>query len=175
MSQGDASGSTPPSAGWPAPPTPSPRSASGQAALGLAVLSLAVSVLLVLGLVAAAALLTTGVISVGGSQASDPVTVTASADPSSSDSPTDGSYGTLNGRLSPAPKHGRAVSGDALMYSVQRLLNDGFGNVTALACPRVPRVAQGVVSVCHGEIDGDQWDVVVIFEDGRGDYTLDML
>ncbi|MET9023468.1 hypothetical protein ABZV93_26195 [Actinopolymorpha sp. NPDC004070] len=39
-------------------------------------------------------------------------------------------------------------------------------------CPDVASVVQGVVAVCHGTISGDQWAVIVYFEDAQGHYTL---
>ena len=34
---------------------------------------------------------------------------------------------------------------------------------------------KGVVSVCHGTVDDEDWAVVVFFEDNDGRYTLNLI
>ena len=42
-------------------------------------------------------------------------------------------------------------------------------------CPDTRKVGQGVVTVCHGQIEGDDWAVIVYFEDELGSFTLNPL
>jgi uncharacterized protein DUF4333 len=79
------------------------------------------------------------------------------------DEPLTGQIPGVQGQSLPGPGLAAAVRG--------RIQADG-GDVTAMTCPATPRVAQGVVTVCHGQIDGGAWAVVVYFEDASGTYTL---
>lgn len=65
-----------------------------------------------------------------------------------------------------------ALAGPDLKAAVQARIEDDDGEVTAMTCPDTPRVAQGVVTVCHGSIDRSEWAIVVLFEDDKGAYTL---
>jgi Domain of unknown function (DUF4333) len=81
-----------------------------------------------------------------------------------------GSMAPLTGQVTVAA--GQALPGDDLANAVeQRIVDDGASNV-ALTCPATPKVDQGVVTVCHGDIDDTEWAVVVYFEDNLGAFTL---
>jgi hypothetical protein len=67
---------------------------------------------------------------------------------------------------------GQPLPGEDLAHAIeQRIIDDGAVDV-ALECPDTPKVDQGVVTVCHGDIDGGEWAVIVYFEDELGTYTL---
>ena len=66
-------------------------------------------------------------------------------------------------------------SGGSLSSSISEVIEHDFGHVTAMACPDTPTVKQGVVTVCHGAIDGDDWAAVVFFEDRDGVFSLQLL
>jgi len=44
--------------------------------------------------------------------------------------------------------------------------------VSNLTCAEAARVAQGVVTVCHGFSGSDPWGAVVVFENRDGQFTL---
>ena len=70
---------------------------------------------------------------------------------------------------------GRSLPGDDLANAVeQRIHDDGAGDVE-MDCPDTRKVGQGVVTVCHGQIEGDDWAVIVYFEDELGSLTLNPL
>jgi hypothetical protein len=77
----------------------------------------------------------------------------------------------LTGQLSEV-RAGAPVAGPDLESEVTQVIEDDGGYVDRMTCPDVPAVAQGVVSVCHGAIDGSEWAVVVFFEDANGRITL---
>ena len=87
--------------------------------------------------------------------------------------PGDGTGGTvpLTGTL-PSTTTLAPLSGDDLQRGVStRITQDGAGAVD-MTCPQTRQVAQNVTTVCHGTIDGDEWAVVVFFEDADGAFTL---
>lgn len=85
-----------------------------------------------------------------------------------------GSVGPLTGTV-PSVTPGSALTGEALASAVSSRIEDDGGQVDAMTCPETPKVEQGVVTVCHGGIDGGDWAVIVFFEDATGKYTLDPL
>jgi hypothetical protein len=44
--------------------------------------------------------------------------------------------------------------------------------VSNVTCAETARLAQGVVTVCHGSSGGDPWGAVVVFENRDGQFTL---
>lgn len=84
-----------------------------------------------------------------------------------------GTGATLTGRLA-APPAG-PLPGSELAAAITEPLTDDGADVSQMRCPDTPRVAQGVVIVCHGTIDDSPWAVVVFFEDERGTFTLSPL
>ncbi|WP_020141997.1 DUF4333 domain-containing protein [Terracoccus sp. 273MFTsu3.1] len=75
--------------------------------------------------------------------------------------------GTLPSTTTLAP-----LSGADLERAVStRITQDGAGAVD-MTCPETRQVTQNVTTVCHGTIDGDEWAVVVFFEDDNGTFTL---
>lgn len=83
-----------------------------------------------------------------------------------------GDGGPLTGKLTTTTA---GVRGSDLEDMVTNRITDDGGEVEAMRCPDVASVVQGVVTVCHGSISGDQWAVIVYFEDAQGHYTLDLL
>jgi len=64
-----------------------------------------------------------------------------------------------------------AVFGELAVVIGEVIEQDG-GVVAGLRCPNTPLVGQGVVTVCHGTIDGGDRAVVVFFESKQGTFTL---
>jgi hypothetical protein len=81
-----------------------------------------------------------------------------------------GSY-PLTGQLETAPASA-PLSGPQLVEVLTDVIEEDGGEVTQLKCPATPRVDQGVVTVCHGSIDDEDWAIVVYFEDTQGRFTL---
>ncbi|EWT00296.1 hypothetical protein N865_16525 [Intrasporangium oryzae NRRL B-24470] len=136
-------------AGWtqpwtpPAPYVPAPRAGSGN---GLAIAALVMSIIALVCVVGMGAL---AVLAGGGPGSTTPMT------------------GTLPSGSTVTP-----LSGADLSRTVSaRIAQDG-STVDEMQCPATPKVAQGVVTVCHGTVDGGDWAVVVYFEDAIGSYTL---
>jgi hypothetical protein len=128
---------------WPAMPPPPARPDRGSSSK-LAIVSLVLSSLALLGVILALVLFLGG----GGG----------------------GGGGPLTGKL---PTTTAGVRGADLEDVVTKRISDDGGDVEAMRCPDVASVAQGVVAVCHGSISGDEWAVIVYFEDAQGHYTLD--
>nr|WP_238344779.1 DUF4333 domain-containing protein [Actinopolymorpha cephalotaxi] len=83
-----------------------------------------------------------------------------------------GGGGPLTGKLTTTTA---GVRGADLEDSVTNRITDDGGDVETMRCPDVASVVQGAVAVCHGSISGDDWAVIVYFEDAHGHYTLDLL
>jgi len=81
-----------------------------------------------------------------------------------------GSY-PLTGELDSAPA-GAPLLGPTLVSVITDVIEDDGGEVTGMKCPTTARVDQGVVTVCHGSIDDEDWAVVVYFESSAGRFTL---
>lgn len=77
----------------------------------------------------------------------------------------------LTGTL-PAVDSTGGVSGVALADEVTDRIREDGGDPTIVTCPSTPKVAQGVVTLCHARIDGMKWVAIVYFEDQQGRYTL---
>jgi hypothetical protein len=73
----------------------------------------------------------------------------------------------------PAVVEGQGYSGDLLQKEIARVVAGNGGDVTAVACPATPNVAKGVVTACHGVVDGTDWSYKVTFQDGLGHFNLD--
>jgi hypothetical protein len=151
-----------PAQSWPTPydarhPVPYPvQQTAPKAGRGLAITSLVLSAVALLGvLVVAALVLITG----------------ASAGPGTAGP---GTGGPLTGQLSRAPS-GDALPGATLATDVSHRITSDGGDVTRMDCPATARVAQGVVTVCHGAISGSDYAVVVYFEDRDGRFTLNAI
>lgn len=71
-----------------------------------------------------------------------------------------------------APSAGRSLDGPTLAAEISRQVTDEGGDPEGITCPATVKVAQDVTTVCHGEVDGDEWAFVVFFEDAEGRYTL---
>lgn len=125
-----------------------PSATAGRPASGLAIASLILSLLALLGFLAVA-----GWMYVSGTPL-----------PSETKSP-------LTGTLVAVPTNG-TLQGARLAAAVSATVENAIGEVSNLSCPDTPRVTQGVVTVCHGSISGDEWSVVVIFENRDGRFTL---
>ena len=82
-----------------------------------------------------------------------------------------GARGPLTGRVGEV-RPGSVLAGAALSAEVTRLVEDDGGEVGRITCPDTAAVGPGVVSVCHGSISGEEWAVVVFFEDEAGSITL---
>lgn len=65
-----------------------------------------------------------------------------------------------------------AVSGTTLAQTATEVLERDGADVTKITCPATARVDTGLSTVCHGEVDGEDWAVIVFFEDSRGRFTL---
>ena len=57
---------------------------------------------------------------------------------------------------------------DALVAAIE----DDGGSVDEIVCPERSQVGQGLVTVCHGSVDGFDWTGIVVFEDDEGSFIL---
>jgi hypothetical protein len=78
----------------------------------------------------------------------------------------------LQGQVDPI---GKTVTGQALSSSLTKVIEDDGGQVDEVTCPDSSAVGQGLVTVCHGSVDGSDWTGVVVFEDESGTFILDEL
>jgi hypothetical protein len=139
-------------------PSPAVEGRRSDTYRGLTIASFVLSIIAVLGV------LLLGLVMLAGS---------ADLDSTQPDDGTSGSMAPLTGSVSVAA--GQSLPGDDLANAVeQRIHADGAADVQ-MDCPGTPKVAQGVVTVCHGQIEGDEWAVVVYFEDDLGSFTLNPL
>jgi len=129
------------------PPPPLPGAPGGR---GLAITALVLSLIALLG-----------VVGVG-------VWVLGTVGPGSQD----GSAGPLTGQLAASPG-GASVTGATLASAVSARITQDGGDVSRMDCPPTPRVAQGVVTVCHGVVSSSDYAIVVYFEDPDGHFTLE--
>jgi hypothetical protein len=81
---------------------------------------------------------------------------------------------TLTGHVLAAPP-AAVLPGSTLATVVTDVIEEDGAYVTEMRCPATPRVIQGVVTVCHGTIDDEDWAVVVFFENERGAFTLQLV
>lgn len=82
--------------------------------------------------------------------------------------------GPLTGRVSSASP-GSTLPGMELSHAVTDLLEKDGAWVENVTCPDVPKVDQGVVTVCHGSMFDEESAFVLYFEDSQGQFTLDII
>ena len=75
----------------------------------------------------------------------------------------------LSGQVTPVDK---GVTGPTLEEALGRAIADDGGSVDELECPVRSQVGQGLVTVCHGSVDGWDWTGVVVFEDDAGSFIV---
>lgn len=66
----------------------------------------------------------------------------------------------------------KGVTDVALQDSLVVAIEDDGGSVDELECPPHSQVGQGLVTVCHGSVDGWDWTGVVVFEDDKGTFIV---
>jgi len=81
-----------------------------------------------------------------------------------------GGWGPTRGTV--APSSGSSLDGPSLAAEIERQVTDEGGAPEGITCPSTPKGAQDVTTVCHGDVDGEEWAFVVFFEDAEGRYTL---
>ena len=129
-------------------PSAVPAATAGRSGLGLAVVSLLFSLLALLAVLAAGAWMFVAGIPLPGETKSP-----------------------LTGRLPAVPTNG-VLPGASLAAAVSDTLQRNGEDVSNVTCADTPRVAQGVVTVCHGSSSGDPWGGVVVFENRDAQFTL---
>jgi hypothetical protein len=75
----------------------------------------------------------------------------------------------LQGDVTPT---GTTVAGTELESALTTAVEDDGGQVDEISCPDTSAVGQGLVTVCHGSIDGFDWTGVVVFEDATGTFIV---
>ena len=75
----------------------------------------------------------------------------------------------LSGTVTPIDK---GVTDEALQKALGIALDDDGSSVDTLVCPVRSQVGQGLVTVCHGSVDGLDWTGVVVFEDDAGSFIV---
>ena len=75
----------------------------------------------------------------------------------------------LSGEVTPIDN---GVTDVALRDSLVSLIEDDGGSVDEIECPPRSQVGQGLVTVCHGSVDGWAWTGVVVFEDDDGTFIV---
>ncbi|MGI3784789.1 MAG: DUF4333 domain-containing protein [Janthinobacterium lividum] len=83
-----------------------------------------------------------------------------------------GSGGWTPTRGTIGPSAGAGLDGAELAGEIERQVRDEGGDPEDVRCPATAEIAQDVTTVCHGDVDGDEYAFVVFFEDATGDYTL---
>ena len=84
-----------------------------------------------------------------------------------------GGSGVLAGTVAPS---GGAVANDVLVPALTSVIEDDGGSGGKITCPGSSAVGQGLVTVCHGSVDGfDDWTGIVVFEDSSGTFSLQEL
>ena len=84
-----------------------------------------------------------------------------------------GGSGVLTGTVAPS---GGAFANDVLVPALTSVIEDDGGSVGKITCPGSSAVGQGLVTVCHGSVDGfDDWTGIVVFEDSSGTFSLQEL
>ena len=79
-----------------------------------------------------------------------------------------GSY-VLTGEVTVVDK---GASYSALQDALVAAIEDDGGSVDEIVCPERSQVGQGLVTVCHGSVDGFDWTGVVVFEDDEGSFIV---
>lgn len=67
---------------------------------------------------------------------------------------------------------GTSVSDVVLQEAIGTALEDQGSMADELECPAQSTVGQGLVTVCHGSVDGFDWTGVVVFEDDEGTFIV---
>lgn len=75
----------------------------------------------------------------------------------------------LSGKVTTIDKG--ASDGDLQESLTVAIKGDG-GQVAQIHCPLRSQVGQGLVTVCHGSVDGLDWTGVVVFEDDAGSFIV---
>jgi len=138
----------PPAPQWAAPPAPYqyPLTAPGRGGNGLAIAAVVMSGLSLLGVLVLAVLYVAG-----------PVGDTGAP------------IGVLHGTATVA---GGQANGDELASNLRQIVTDDGGDVEELTCPASSPVDAGEVTVCHGDVSGDEWAFIVVFEDADGTFVV---
>jgi hypothetical protein len=129
-------------------PSAVPSATAGRSGLGLAIVSLICSLLALLAVLGVGAWMFVSGIPLPGETKSP-----------------------LTGRLPAVPTNG-TLPGARLATAVSATLQRNGEEVSNVTCAETARVAQGVVTVCHGSSGGDPWGAVVVFENRDGQFTL---
>lgn len=66
----------------------------------------------------------------------------------------------------------KGASHSDLQESLVTAIEDDGGSVDEIVCPERSQVGQGLVTVCHGSVDGFDWTGVVVFEDDEGTFIV---
>ncbi|NYG06746.1 hypothetical protein BJ986_001233 [Phycicoccus badiiscoriae] len=80
-----------------------------------------------------------------------------------------GGGGALKGAVHPLAQ---SVSAVVLQDTLTSTLENAGSSVDRLECPADSKVGQGLVTVCHGSVDGFDWTGVVVFEDDGGAFIV---
>jgi hypothetical protein len=64
------------------------------------------------------------------------------------------------------------VSDAVLRDAITAALEDEGSTADELTCPAESKVGQGLVTVCHGSVDGFDWTGIVVFEDADGTFVV---
>ena len=80
-----------------------------------------------------------------------------------------GSGYVLSGEVTVVDK---GASYSALQDALVAAIEDDGGSVDEIVCPERSQVGQGLVTVCHGSVDGFDWTGVVVFEDEDGTFIV---
>ena len=83
--------------------------------------------------------------------------------------PGSGSGLVLTGEVTPVDS---GVVAGSLEKELTRVIEDDGGSVDELHCPERSQVGQGLVTVCHGSVDGLDWTGIVVFEEADGRFVL---
>ena len=86
--------------------------------------------------------------------------------------PSIGPSSVLNGQVAPI---GASATGAELARSLTHAVEDDGGSVEVIHCPDSSAVGQGLVTVCHGTVDGGAWTGMVVFEDAAGTFIVNEL
>lgn len=129
---------------WPASGQYQPFSSAPKGGNGLAVTAIVLSGLALLGVLAMAAFVFVGPIMGGAGYA-------------------------LSGEVTVVDK---GASYSDLQEALVTAIEDDGGSVDEIVCPERSQVGQGLVTVCHGSVDGFDWTGIVVFEDDEGSFVL---
>jgi hypothetical protein len=84
-------------------------------------------------------------------------------------SATGGGSSALTGEVTVVDK---GASHSDLQAALVSAIEDDGGSVDEIVCPDRSQVGQGLVTVCHGSVDGFDWTGVVVFEDDKGTFIV---